>query len=330
MLFRSLTVFMKYLKLFFLIITGSLLLFAVARADYFEVPEYAGQVFDYPYEIEVLSPSGISLEKQKGVSAEESEREIAIDLGITVYPEDQLEAFPFVRMKIGSKITIHRAPKYTIYDGKKEMVVRSWKSSVSELFSEKKIILGADDKINFSTDTEIEDGMVIRIIRVEKTKMIERESIIYKIIEKEDPELKYGKTRIEAGEAGEKKFEYLVTREDGEEVSRVLLSTEVVKQPKNQVKYIGTKIIVLSSVRGKATITNVPNYVVSATYKRGSLIRITNTKNGVSIVETVNATWGTAAAPAGVVLDLSMTYMNKLKWDGIGAGPSVLVEEIER
>ena len=113
-------------------------------------------------------------------------------------------------------------------------------------------------------------------------------------------------------------------------MERALLSTEIVKEPKSQINYTGTKVTVLSSVRGKATIGPSFCNIVSANYRKGTLVRITNTANGARLFGTVDCTWGTANAPAGVVLDVSKSVLSTLKWNGSGAGPNVLVEEIKQ
>lgn len=282
-----------------------------------------------PYVVETINPNGTTSELT-GVSASQDTFLIAKDLGAGPYPEDKISVFPDLKMDIGGKVTLKRAPSFTLHDGKKTLILRSWQGTVGELLIEKNVELGTDDKINFATDMTLENGMEITITRVSITNVIEKQSIAFQILEKEDPNLDYGKKRVESGVQGEKKLTYRVRREDGEEVERKLISTEITNQPKSQINYTGTKVTVLSSVRGKATIGPKNCNIVSANYKRGTLVRITNQANGVKLFGTVDCTWGTATAPDGIVLDVSMGVMGSLKWNGSGAGPSVLVEEIKQ
>ena len=233
-------------------------------------------------------------------------------------------------MGLGGKITLNRAPKIIVTDGKKKIIYRSWTKNIEELFAEKKIELGADDTVSPAQSSALYDNMSIKINRVAITTVVESKNIEFRKLEKEDPNLKYGKTRVESGVNGEKKLTYLVTRVDGEEVSRVLQKSEVVSPAKDEIKYIGTKVVVLSSVSGKATIGPSFCNIVSANYSKGTLVRITNSATRASFIDTVDCTWGTASAPSGVVLDLSRANLSRLKWNGQGAGPSVVVEEIER
>ena len=110
-----------------------------------------------------------------------------------------------------------------------------------------------------------------------------------------------------------------------------MIKDEIVEKPTNKIVRIGTKVIVLSSVRGYATIYNPSSCtVVSANYKKGTSIRITNLKNGASAIKNVDCTWGIASAPDGIVLDLSRSVLSELKYDGSGKGPLVLVEELKK
>ena len=76
---------------------------------------------------------------------------------------------------------------------------------------------------------------------VEETRV---ESIAYETREVEDSSLEYGKTEVKsAGEEGEKTYTYKVTYKGNEELSRVLVSEEVTKEPVARVIAKGTKIL---------------------------------------------------------------------------------------
>lgn len=289
-------------------------------------------VKEYPYQIIEYKADG-SVEIHSGTSQNLESQKIITDLGIPYYSEDRIKTIPDPELEIGASIKLDRAPVYFLKDGKRSKEYRSWTKTVAELFKEKNIELGADDKVNPSPESQIFNGSQIAITRVAITNVVETKSIEFQIQSKEDPNLDYGKKRVDAGVKGEKKLTYRVRREDGDEVERTLLSTEVTKQPKTQINYTGTKVTVLSSIRIVAK-TYLPSNcsIVSATYKRGTLVRITNLANGVRIFGTVDCTWGTATADssAGDGLDVSRAILSSLKWNGIGAGPYVLVEEIKQ
>lgn len=139
----------------------------------------------YPYEIIVIKPGGAS-STFTGGSQSYDPKTIIGDLGITLYPEDKVSAFPDPKLGIGSQIKILRAPVITIKDGKKETVYRSWAATVSELLAEKNIELGVDDKINASKDARIFDGSRIIIIRVAITTVIEPKPIDFQTVTKKN------------------------------------------------------------------------------------------------------------------------------------------------
>lgn len=315
---------------FYALVFISLAVFGFSYTLKSSAAEISGQpiVNNYPYQIIEIKPLGGEV-KFNGVSSNIDPVKIIPDLNVPYYPEDKISTLPDPKVGIGGIITINRAPVIKIKDGKKIKDVRSWVKTVGELLSEKNIELGTDDKISPTIDTQITDGSNIVITRVAITTLIETKPIDFQIQNKDDPNLDYGKKRVEAGEKGEKKLTYRVTREDGEEVGRVLLDSQVVKQPKTQINFTGTKVTVLSSVSGRATMTPVSGYVVSPNYRRGILIRITNKANGISIFQTVNATWGSASPPDGVVLDLAPSFLAQLKCPSHGCS-SVLVEEIKQ
>jgi len=283
-------------------------------------------VVNFPYKIIEVKPTGERSETA-GASANIAPEKIITDLGLPYYLEDKISTLPDPKLRIGGVVTINRAAAISVKDGKKLTIYRSWGKTAGELLLEKNIELGTDDKTSFQPDSQIFDGSQLTIVRVAITTVVEVKAIDFQILQKDDPNLDYGKKRVEAGGKGEKKLTYRVRREDGEEVERTLIDSQVTKNPKSEIHYTGTKVTILSSVRGRATRTNIANYIVSANYPRGTLVRIN--ANGVSIIGMVNVTWGTATPPDGIVLDLSQSYLSQLKCSSSGC-PSVLVEEIKQ
>jgi uncharacterized protein YabE (DUF348 family) len=198
-----------------------------------------------PYVVEVISADGNNADQFSGTSIQSDPFLISKDLGANPYIEDKFKAFPEIKMGIGSKITIYRAPDYTVKDGKKSYAFKSWAKTVGGLLDENKIELGDDDKINFATDTDLDLNMQITIIRVALTTVREKEAIAYKTVKKEDKALDEGKTRVEqAGVSGEKTYSYLVRREDGVQISKKLTNTEITKKPVDEILIVGTKPVI--------------------------------------------------------------------------------------
>jgi uncharacterized protein YabE (DUF348 family) len=209
-----------------------------------------------PYIIDVISPEGDQINELKGTSLSQDPYLIAQDLKADPYKEDKFTAFPDLKMGIGSKITLYRAPTFQLIDGRKTSIVRSWAKTVGDLLIEVKVPeLGLDDRINFALDTELENKMEITIVRVAVTTVLEKQPIDFTITKKEDKSLDEGKTRIDrAGVNGEKTYYYLVRREDGVEVSRNLTKTEISKEPVSQILIIGTKPVITVPCKFNSTV----------------------------------------------------------------------------
>ncbi len=228
---------------------------------------------------------------------------------------------------------VFKAPIYTIVDQTKTYQLPSFKRRVGDILAAGGVDIAKEDMVNPNLSSSAplpENNNLIKITRVSVAEIEKFESLPYQTKRIDDPTLERGKEKVEQeGKIGKKRLLYSVRRENGVEVSRVLSKDEIVEKPKDKIIKVGTKIVVLSSKRGIATATNRNNAVVSANYKKGTLIRITNLQNNTTIIKTVNYTWGTATAPDGIVLDLSWSILDELKYDGKGKGPSVLVEEIK-
>ncbi len=165
---------------------------------------------------------------------------MADDLRVTIYPEDKVQTFPDPKMGIGSKIIIQRASKVEILDAKVLNIYRTWKESLRELFIEKNIELIGEDSTEPELDTLVVNGMRVKITRVAEVEVTETEPIEYKTIKKTSVDLEQGLTETEQGGInGEKEVKYLVKRVDGEEVSRSVIDTNVLKEPQSKILIIG-------------------------------------------------------------------------------------------
>lgn len=218
---------------------------------------------DYSYIVEVFDKNGDKTGDFKGDSPETDPFLIAKSFGANPYVEDKFTVVPDLSEGFGNKIILNRAPDYTVIDGKKEILLRSWQQTVGGLLTEGGIELGDDDKINFSKDTELFFDINIKIIRVAITQLKHNEEIGFKSIKKDDPTMDKGKTKVEtAGEKGVKVLVYRIQREDGVEVSRTLIETEITKEPVDEVVLVGTKPVI--TVRCKFN-----DLVIEATQKYG-------------------------------------------------------------
>lgn len=169
--------------------------------------------------------------------------EILKDLGINIYPEDDiLVANPVTEPILGLRIYINRANiVYLQVDGVlKEIHTRALK--VSDLLSLENITLSPSDRVEPSPETLISNGLNIRVIRVSQNEGIETVDIPFTVQYKDSPDLFLGEKRIEKkGEVGKKEIFYKRILENGIEVGRQIISEKVLKNPTPQVVIRGTK-----------------------------------------------------------------------------------------
>lgn len=216
------------------------------------------------------------------------------------------------------------APTYEIEDGPSKSAFTSFKRGVRGILDEAGIILAKEDRVEPSLD-QLASNKKIKITRVMEAEIEEFESVPYQSKEISDPNLERGLTSIDqVGSSGKRRLLYSVRRENGIEVSKKLISNEIVEPVQNKVVRVGTKIVVLSSVSGEASWTK--GVTAMREYRRGTLIRVTNLANGKS-VETRVGGWGPQSY-TGRILDLAENEFEKI--GDLGSGTTnVLVEELK-
>lgn len=147
--------------------------------------------------------------------------------GVDYFPEDKVSFFPDPSMGIGTVITVQRALPITVMDGKKSRTLRTWQTTVGDLLKEKKIELGNDDRIAPTAITALSKNMTVTIIRVARTNVTETEAVPYQTtVEKDFHQFVGGQTVLKTGKNGQQEKTYLLIREDGELVSKTLLSVK--------------------------------------------------------------------------------------------------------
>lgn len=247
------------------------------------------------------------------------------DLGIRIYNEDKVKLFPDPSLNLGSQITIQRALPITVEDAGKISIARTWSTQIKDFLSEQKIVLGDQDKISPDLTTWLRSDLRITIIRVDETELKEEETVAYKTVNKNDPNMDKGQTRVEqAGKNGTKVKTYLVRRENGVEVSRKLINEEITAEPQDKIVYIGTRVVVLG--RGNATWYDTPWGGLTAAHNSlpiGTTVRVTAVNSGRSVVVRIND----RGIQSDAIIDLSTDAFSQLAPLGAGIIPVVLTKE---
>jgi uncharacterized protein YabE (DUF348 family) len=162
--------------------------------------------------------------------------------GIVVFPEDHVEFFPKPSLGLGSKITVLRATEVYVKEDDKVVTMRTWAKTVDDFLDEKEIDFGEHDQLKTQKTLEIKNGMTIQIQRAKESREIERFSLPFKVIVKDDPWLPSGKVKItQQGESGERQIAWKTIRQEGKEVKRILIGDSIASQSKDRIVLRGTK-----------------------------------------------------------------------------------------
>ena len=228
----------------------------------------------------------------------------------------------------GTTVIIQRAKKITISEGgKKEVVYTFCKNVEQAVWEQKNIVLGEDDITDPSRQEAVRDGMNIKVTHVLIKEETGREMIDYKTKNKEDDKLSWRTKKVtQKGEKGIREIKYKVVYYDGKEISRKVLSKEVVKEPVTEEITQGTYVKV-----GKAHTGGASWYAHTGTLSAanpwlpmGSYVKVTNKGNGKSVIVKIN---DRGPFGAGRIIDLDKVAFAKIADLGQGV-VNVKMEEI--
>jgi len=110
--------------------------------------------------------------------------------------------------------------------------------SVAELLASEQIELGAQDRVQPALEETLGPGAVVRVQRVVRRTICEDQVIAASHHQRLDPRVA-GKLVLDSGEPGLRRVTWEVWEVDGEEVSRTVLSSVVVRRPRAGVAISG-------------------------------------------------------------------------------------------
>lgn len=143
-----------------------------------------------------------------------------------------------------AKIVIREGKVFELVaDGKIE-VAATTESTVGKALEEVGIVLGPNDVVIPDKTTAVAENMTVTVQRIDVAEETVTTPIPFTTVEQPDSTLYVGTNKmLTQGAEGTKETVYKVTRQDGVEVSREIVSETVTKEPVNAVKGIGTKPI---------------------------------------------------------------------------------------
>lgn len=119
---------------------------------------------------------------------------------------------------------------------------RTAKKTVGEVLEESGIVLTENDLVTPAIDSVVEENTVIAVTRIEVSEETIENEIPYKTVEEKDASIYVGTSVVKRyGANGLERKTYKVTRSDGAEISRELISEEVVREPVDEILRVGAK-----------------------------------------------------------------------------------------
>ncbi len=203
-----------------------------------------------------------------------------------------------------NEIYIKRAvPVYITADNKKTMVM-TYKDTVEELFSDSPVTLKAQDKlVGAGLKDSITGEMELKIVRVTESVTSETEALPYAIQRKANRRMDEGTERVtQTGKEGNLQKLYKVVMEDGVEVSKELMSENVIQNPVNMIVEFGT--------------------VLNHTTSRGDLVRYSKVMDMKATAYTASLK-DTGKAPGHPLFGITATGM-KARKGVIAVDPKVI------
>lgn len=183
-------------------------------------------------------------EKKKVKSTKTTVGEVLQEAEITLNVHDRI--FPDEKMEIHEDmiISIKEATPLTVSVGGEEKSVWTHTKKVADLLIEQEINLSSLDKVKPSLEDNIEKDMILSVIRVEQKEKTVEEETNFAVVTKNDSSLEKGDEKVvQEGQKGLQKKQFLITYENGKEVSKELQNTKTVKEPQNKIVHVGTKEI---------------------------------------------------------------------------------------
>lgn len=250
-------------------------------------------------------------------------RENNINLG----DHDQISPVPDAKIYNGANIEIKRALEIKISANGKSIDGYTLANTIGQAVAENGITLGRLDKTIPDAESLPQNNMAITVIRINVEEVTQDEDIDFKTVSKTDSAMGWREKNITTpGEKGTMEVKYRVTYKNNKEISRVVLSKAVIKDPVTQVETQGTYVKVGNAQKGQGTWYSYQGglFAASLTIPRGRYARVTNTANGKSVIVQIN---DSGPYGKGRIIDLDKVAFQKIA--SIGAGViGVKVEKV--
>lgn len=184
---------------------------------------------------------------------------------IAVKEQDQLSVPLKTKIKQGLKINLDTAFQVVVNDGGEERTVWSTSTTVADFLEQQGIKLNELDRVEPGLDQMIGENVPVNIVRVEKVTDVVEGPLEFATVTQKDSNLESGKQQVvQEGKIGKVQKTYEVILENGQEVSKTLISENVMEKATDKIVAVGTKEMTQLVSRG--TETGKEFYVSSTAY----------------------------------------------------------------
>jgi resuscitation-promoting factor RpfB len=199
-------------------------------------------------------PVQIVDEGQRSVSysAATTPRSITRQAGVNTFSEDYVESQPvdsfLASGAIGTQVVIDRSTPVNVNLYGAPVVMRTHASTIRELLDEKNIELKAQDMVKPGLDVPLVGTAGIAVIRNGINTVTVQEDVPAPVQTVIDNNLSYGTSSVrQQGTPGKKTVTYEINTQNGREVSRKIITSNVIQQPVAQIVVQGAN---LSGIKG--------------------------------------------------------------------------------
>lgn len=271
--------------------------------------------FDQGAKSIILNDDGLVFEVKTGTA---TVADFLTEQKLDVKDEDVI--FPNKESKVffNSSVTLNRAKKVTIFDGKDKKTAYVLGRKTEDALSENNIKLGDDDITSPALNSPVKGGSEINIIRVEIKEEKVLKDIDFKKTSEEDDKLSWRINKIkQKGIKGKEEITYKIVSHNGKEISRKILGRSVIQEPTPEISVQGTYVKLGKASTGAATWYAFRGGLFAANpwLPIGSFVKVTNTDNGKSVMVKIN---DRGPFGKGRILDLDKVAFQKI--GDLGAG----------
>lgn len=180
--------------------------------------------------------------------------DLLIEQNIALKEFDEVVPKPDKAIKSNMDIAIEKAFQLTLNNGGKKEKVWTTSTTVADFLAGQGITLQPLDRVEPTLDTSVKENAVVNVVRIEKVTDVVEEPISFAVVKKKDAKLPKGKEKIiSTGQKGLVTKEYEVVLENGKEVSRKLINKNYIKDKRDQIVAVGTKVNKVQVSRGAET-----------------------------------------------------------------------------